>query len=86
MLHLTSSGNPAESDKKCLKVLLKVSKKAERHSICMGMMDSCIEYIVRYIFFLLFHQYIRKIIHRINYHTTPPPKKTANKNKIKKPQ
>lgn len=31
MLKLASSGNPAESDKKCVKVLLKVGKKAQRH-------------------------------------------------------
>lgn len=31
MLQLASSGNPAESDKKYSKVLLKVGKKAERH-------------------------------------------------------
>lgn len=31
MLQLASSGNCAESDKKCLKVLLKVVKEAELH-------------------------------------------------------
>lgn len=31
MLQLASSGNPAESDKKCSKVLSKVGKKVQKH-------------------------------------------------------
>lgn len=59
MLQLASSGNPAESDKKYSKVLLKVGKKAERYyrkhySRYVNMMDSSVEHKVRGFFEFLF--------------------------------